>query len=162
MNKRKVNQSAKELTLDEKKNLEVLNIFEQLVAYSNELLVAFETEKYRTIVIIDHEAIGTYDTLVKEIITFHFNATIGKNSNGNYSIYFSYDDEAISKFGNRLFNQMLRKLIAVSMQDTTSVNVEDRIRIDHEPKNVRNFFIKRLIDKETHHISIQAVERKTA
>ncbi|RZK43062.1 MAG: hypothetical protein EOO90_05250 [Pedobacter sp.] len=162
MKTRKVNQPAKEPTLDEKKNLEVLTIFEQIVAHANDLLSVFDTEKYRTIVIIDHEAIGTYDTLVKEVITFHFNATIGRNSNGNYSIYFSYDDESITKFGNRLYNQMLRKLIAVSMQGTTSVNVEDRIRIDHEPKNVRNFFIKRLIDKETDNISIQAVERKTA
>ena len=40
MKTRKVNPTAKELTLDEKKNLEVLNIFDQIVAQANELLAA--------------------------------------------------------------------------------------------------------------------------
>ena len=162
MKTRKVNEPVKELSLDEKKNIEVERIFEQITNSARELLTVFEIEKYRTTVLVEHSKIGRYENLIREFLSYHWNFTMSKNKQGGCVIYFGYDGEAISKFGNRLYNEMLRKLIALTMKEATSVNIEDRIRVNHEPTDIHNFYYKRVMDGKTEHVTIQVQDLKTA
>lgn len=147
-------------TEEEHKRTILENIFKQAVALAGEFLKPFDTEKYRTTVLLNHEKLKTNETLISEFLCFHFNITFGRNKNGYHLIYFNYDEEAISKFGTRVFNQMIRTLITISAKELTEINVEERIRFATEPSDVHNFLWKRLIDGEKQYISISTVERK--
>jgi hypothetical protein len=146
------------LTEEEQKRNALTLIFEGAVQQAGAFLKPFSTEKYRTTIIVDHEGLGIKKTLVKEFLCFHFNLTFCKNKDGLHLIYLNHDEEAIKKFGTRVYNQMLRLLITLSSKEVTAINVEDRVRFAAEPSNVHNFFYKRIIDKTTDFISIQTVE----
>jgi len=146
-----------QLTEEEQKRNALQIIFDMAVEQSSQFLAPFSTEKYRTTVIVDHETLGTKETLIKEFLCFHFNLTFGKNKNGFHQIYFNHDEEAIGKFGTRVYNQVLRLLIRLSAKEDTAINIEDRVRFAPEPCDVHNFFYKRIIDKATEFITIQTV-----
>lgn len=158
----KVNKPTTQLSEEEQKREVLEVIFQQAIALASEFLKPFDTVKYRTTVLLDHEKLKTNDSLISEFLCFHFNLTFGKNKNGYHLIYFNYDEEAISKFGTRVFNQMIRALITISAKEVTPINVEERIRFATEPSDVHNFLWKRLIDGEKMHITISSVEGKTA
>jgi hypothetical protein len=159
--KTKVNKAPTLLTEEEQKRETLKAIFEKAVQLAGEFLKPFDTEKYRTTVLLNHEKLKTNETLISEFLCFHFNITFGRNKNGYHLIYFNYDEEAISKFGTRVFNQMIRTLITISAKEVTAINVEERIRFATEPSDVHNFLWKRLIDGEKQYISISTVEGKT-
>ena len=158
--KTKVNKVPTLLTEEEQKRETLKAIFEKAVQLAGEFLKPFDTEKYRTTVLLNHEKLKTNETLISEFLCFHFNITFGRNKNGYHLIYFNYDEEAISKFGTRVFNQMVRTLITISAKEVTDVNVEERIRFATEPSDVHNFLWKRLIDGEKQYIVISTVESK--
>ena len=158
--KTKVNKVPTLLTEEEQKREALQAIFSKAVQLAGEFLKPFDTEKYRTTVLLNHEKLKTNETLISEFLCFHFNITFGRNKNGYNLIYFNYDEEAISKFGTRVFNQMIRTLITISAKEVTDINVEERIRFATEPSDVHNFLWKRLIDGEKQHIVISTVESK--
>ncbi|MEE1945063.1 hypothetical protein VRU48_08090 [Pedobacter sp. KR3-3] len=147
---------------EEQKRTELEKIFELACKTASEFLKPFDMEKYRTVVAIDHEKLKTHENLIKEFLCFHFKLTLCKNKNGYFLIYFNYDEEAISKFGTRVFNQTLRALVAISAREKTSIDVQDRIRFATEPSDIHNFLWKRMIDKEKEFVVIKAIERDSA
>lgn len=158
--KTKVNKPTTQLSEEEQKRGVLEAIFQKAITMASEFLKPFDTEKYRTTVLLDHEKLKTNDSLISEFLCFHFNLTFGKNKNGYHLIYFNYDEEAISKFGTRVFNQMIRALITISAKEVTAINVEERIRFATEPSDVHNFLWKRLIDGEKKHIVISSVRER--
>jgi hypothetical protein len=156
----KINKPTTPLAEEEQKREALEAIFVKAVTSAGEFLKPFDTLKYRQSVQLDHEKLKTNDTLISEFLCFHFNLTLGKNKNGYHLIYFNYDEEAISKFGTRVFNQMIRLLVTISAKEVTTINVEERIRFATEPSDVHNFLWKRLIDGEKEHIVISATEGK--
>lgn len=159
--KTKVNKPTTPQMEEEEKRTILEAIFEQAIVLAREYLKPFDTDKYRTTVTVNHEKLKTNDTLIKEFLCFHFNLTLGKNKNGFHLIYFNYDEEAISKFGTRVFNQMVRALVTISAKEMTKINVEERIRFATEPSDIHNFLWKRLIDGEKEHIVISTNDNKT-
>lgn len=151
-----------DLPTDTTSNIAVMKAFESIVSTTKDLMKVFDTEKYRTAVTIDHEQIGKFENLIKEFICYHCNLTLAKNKHGRSVIYISYDSEATGKFGFRLFTQLLRTAFSVTAVENTKVNIEEHLRIDFQPNEVRNFFYKRLMDQPTPHVSIELIERTTA
>jgi hypothetical protein len=157
--KTKVNTPTTPHTEEQQKREALELIFAQAIEQAGAFLKPFDTEKYRTTVTINHEKLKTNESLIREFLCFHFNITLSKNKNGYHVLYFNYDEEAITKFGTRVFNQMLRTLISTSSKECTQINVEDRVRVATKPTDVHNFLWKRVIDKEKEHIVINAVEQ---
>lgn len=149
------------LTEEEQKRDAIHLIFEQLTQQAGEFLKPFDTDKYRCIVVVDHQALGTKETLIAELICYHFNITFGKNKNGFHQIYFNYDEEAITKFSTRVYNQMVRLLCTLSTKEVTAIDIEDRVRFSAKPTDVKNFFYKRLIDGTKEHITLTTMEKAT-
>ncbi|MEE1884371.1 hypothetical protein [Pedobacter flavus] len=126
------------------------------------MLTIFDSQKYRTTVLVNHAKIGRSETLISEFLSFYWNFTLSKNKVGAYVIYVAYDSEAIEKFGNRLHTQMLRAIFKYSMADATHLNIEDSIRIASTPTEIRNYYYKRVMDGEIENVSIIIEDKKSA
>jgi hypothetical protein len=156
----KVNTPTTPHTEEEQKRQVMEAIFEQAMTLASDYLKPFDTEKYRTTVTLNHEKLETNDSLIREFLCFHFNLTLSKNKNGYHVLYFNFDEEAITKFGSRVFNQMVRTLITLSSREKTQLNIEERVRIATKATDVHNFLWKRVIDGDKEHIIISTVEPK--
>ena len=107
----KTNDDNTELAANlELRNKEVEKAYTLLTQASRQLLNSFEHQKYRTIIEVNHIQSGREGNLLKEFMTFFFNVTLSKNR-ANYSmIYFTFSEDAIAKFGARLYTRALRVL----------------------------------------------------
>ncbi|CAM4306656.1 hypothetical protein SAMN06265348_110263 [Pedobacter westerhofensis] len=158
---KKVEQQSTGTTPDHLRNEAVTKAFEKISEESLHLLKVFESAQYRTVATVDHLGNDRYPNLVRESISYFWNLTLSKNKTGNLVIYFSYDTEAISKFGTMIYNQTLRTIFATTSAATANVNIEDSVRINSVTKNVKDFFFKRIMDGENESVSIKAVEHVT-
>jgi len=112
-------------TIEQLRNEAVTTAFDQIVLDGLQLLTVFESSKYRTIVTVDHVGNSKYPYLVKECISYFYNLTLSKNKYGNYIIYISADTESISRFGGRIYNELLRSLFNHTGSKFTAINIED-------------------------------------
>jgi hypothetical protein len=142
----------------EARNKDVEKAYNLICQSARLLLIPFESRKYRTIIEVNHSKSGKETTLLKEFICFFFNITLTKNRAGYNMIYCTYDEDAIAKFGPRLYNRTLRLLFKHTMFEKTKLNIEDSVRVN-DPSEVQSFFINRLANGETHHISISIQEK---
>jgi len=141
------------------RNNEVEKAFLQIIKGTSKLLGSFEAKKYRTFIQVDHSASGKETSLNSECICYFWNLTLTMNRAGYLMIYFTPDQESITKFGQRLSNRAIRQLFKCSMQEKNKPNIEDSIRIN-SPGNVQSFFLSRLANGENAFTSIHEEEYK--
>lgn len=147
---------------EEQKREALLIAFEQIATHAGQFIRAFDTEKYRLLVTINHQELDSNGTLIKELICYHFNVTISMNKHGLHYLYFNHDTEAVTKFTPRVYNQMLRLIMLLTHNEVAKVNIEDRVRIAPKPADLRNFFYKRLIDGEKPFIHFTKVDKQVS
>lgn len=143
----------------ELRNKEVEKSYHLICQASKELLRSFEANKYRTIIEVDHRASGREGNLIKEFMTFFFNITLTMNRANYYMIYFTFSDDAIARFGARLYTRALRVVFKHTMFDKGKISIEDSVRINN-PAQVEGYFVNRLANGESEFISIDVVEPK--
>lgn len=135
------------------RNAEVAKAYTLITQASKALLTTFEHAKYRTIIEVDHSQSGRDGNLLKEWMTFFFNITLTKNRAGYSMIYFTFSEDAIAKFGARLYTRALRVLFKHTMFDKGKISIEDSIRVNN-PGQVESYFVNRLANGENNFISI--------
>lgn len=145
-------------------NLELRNecvekAYHNIVKYTKELLTAFETLKYRISVTVDHTQSGKETNLINEWLCFFYNYTLTKNRFGYYMIYVSYDEGALTRFGDKLFNRMLRVVFNCTNLQSSEINIENCIRIDHSATDIQPFFINRLFNQEKEYVTVTTEEK---
>lgn len=143
----------------EARNKEVDKAYKLIIESTKSLLTSFESKKYRTVIQVDHSRSGRETTLISEFICFFWNLTLSTNKGGYRMIYFSYDEDALAKFGPRLYNRVLRHIFKHTMFETTKLNIEDSVRINNQGADIQNFFINRLANGENNFISIEVEEK---
>jgi len=142
----------------EARNKEVAKCYAKIVAEARKLVTPFENLKYRTTIDIDHTKSGKETNLISEFVCFFFNITLTNNRADHNMIYGTFDEEAIAKFGSRLYNRFLRQLFKHTMFENTKLNIEDCIRVN-DPAKVQNFFVNRLANGESDYVSISVEEK---
>lgn len=157
----KTNDDTVQLAINlELRNKEVEKAYTLLTQASRSLLTSFEHQKYRTIIEVNHTQSGREGNLLKEFMTFFFNVTLSKNR-ANYSmIYFTFSEDAIAKFGARLYTRALRVLFKHTMFDKGKISIEDCVRVNN-PGMVENYFVNRLLNGENDFISIEVEPHQT-
>lgn len=155
---KKTEQPTTGATPEQLRNEAVSAAFEKITQQSLHLLKVFESTQYRTIATVDHEGNDRYPNLIRESISYFWNLTLSKNKAGSLIIYFSYDTDAISKFGTMIYNQTLRIIFTTTNVVAAKSNIEDSVRINSVTKNVKDFFFKRIMDGENESVSIKAVD----
>jgi hypothetical protein len=144
----------------ELRNNEVEKAFILITQASRQLLTSFEHQKYRTVIIVDHSQSGREGNLLKEFMTFFFNITLTRNR-ANYSmVYLTFSEDAIAKFGARLYTRALRVLFKHTMFDKGKISIEDCVRVNN-PGQVEGYFINRLANGENNFISIEIEPQQT-
>ena len=156
----KTNDDNTELAANlELRNKEVEKAYTLLTQASRQLLNSFEHQKYRTIIEVNHIQSGREGNLLKEFMTFFFNVTLSKNR-ANYSmIYFTFSEDAVAKFGARLYTRALRVLFKHTMFDKGKISIEDCVRVNN-PGQVESYFVNRLLNGENDFISIEIEPQK--
>lgn len=144
------------------RNQEIEKAFDRIVLEAKALLTVFEHQKYRSSVDILHTKSGKDTMLLKEWICYCFNLTLTNTKNGNYHIYFGWDEGAINKFGLSLFSRMLRIIFRNTMSEKTKVHIERCVRINKGASNIQGFFQNRIMNGENEFISISVEERVAA
>jgi len=153
---------AVELTQDlDKRNQEVDKAFLAIMQSSKALLLPFENKKYRTVIEVQHSRSGKETNLKSEFLCFFWNMTLTTNRAGYRMIYFNYDKEALSKFGQRLYNRAIRQVYKQTMFESSEINIEDAVRISPELTKIQPFFINRMMNGENDFTSIEIVENPT-
>jgi len=142
----------------ELRNQNVEQAYHNIIKGCKELLTAFETFKYRMSVTVDHTKSEKETNLINEWICYLWNLTLTKNRFGYYMVYVSYDGEALTKFGDKLFNRMLRVVFKHTNIEATDINVENCIRLDHEASDIQPFFISRLLNGDNAFVKITREE----
>lgn len=145
------------LTPEQLRNETVSKAFDQISIDGLQLLKVFESSKYRTAVTINHLDNTKYPNLVRENTSYFWNLTLSKNKYGNLIIYLAADTESISRFGGRVYNELLRSLFKHTSVQTNIINIEDSIRVSAATKEINHFFIKRVMEGESESVSIQAL-----
>jgi hypothetical protein len=145
-------------------NLEIRNeyvekAYQNIVRGCKELLTAFEALRYRTSASIDHTKSGKETNLVSEWICPFWNITLTRNRHNYTMIYVSYDEDALTRFGDKLFNRMLRVVMKCTNYEAFDFNIENSIRIDHQATDIQPFFISRVLNGEKEHVSITAEDK---
>jgi len=140
------------------RNLEVNRAYNQITDEARNLLKQFDSTRYRAYYEINHTVTG--GNIIKEWVCCFFSISLFKSQSGNLIIYFSYDEEALSQFGDLLLNKILRLLFRFTMFDFTHLNIENCLRIEKSPKDVHTLFIKQL--EKAENVSITVEERLTA
>lgn len=140
------------------RNKEVERCFYLVVQGCKKLLGAFEHAKYRTVIEIDHNKSDKDTKLIKEFLCSFFNITLTKNRADYSMIYLTYSEEAIPRFGARLYNRVIRQLYKHTTWEGKKVNVEDSVRLN-DPGKVEQFFIGRLTNGENPYTSISVEEK---
>ncbi len=142
------------------RNKEVAAAFNLISQASKQLLITFEHAKYRTIIEVNHTESGKEGNLIKECMTFFFNITLTKNRAGYSMIYLTFSEDAIAKFGARLYTRALRVLFRHTMFDKGKISIEDCVRVNN-PGQVESYFINRLANGENKFISIEVEPQQT-
>ncbi|WP_423149728.1 hypothetical protein [Rubrolithibacter danxiaensis] len=140
------------------RNKEVEKSYHQITQAVKPLLTVFESKKYRTCIEVNHAKSGKDTNLDQEFICFFWNLTLATNKAGYKMLYFTYDEDALAKFGARMYNKALRQLYKHTMFEATKLNIEDSVRLNN-PANVQSFFINRLANGENDFISISIEEK---
>lgn len=145
-------------------NLELRNekvelAYKNIIKGCKELLTAFDTLRYRMHVTIDHTNSGKETNLISEWICYFWDITITRNRFNYYMIYVSYDEEALTRFGDKIFNRMLRLVFNNTNITATDINIENSVRIDHSATDIQIFFINRLLSDPKDYIIITAEEK---
>ncbi|WP_423148464.1 hypothetical protein [Rubrolithibacter danxiaensis] len=140
------------------RNAEVDKAYRLITQSIKTLLSPFESMKYRTYIKIQHAKSDRNTNLVEEFICFFWNIILTTNRAGYRMLYFSYDEEALTRFGARLYNRALRHLFKHTSFDATKYNIEDCVRINN-PTNIQSFFINRLANGMNDFISIDVQEK---
>ncbi len=140
------------------RNKEVERCFNLVIQGCRKLLGAFEHQKYRTVIEIDHTKSDKDTKLIKEFLCSFFNVTLTKNRADYDMIYLTYSEEAVSRFGARLYNRVIRQLYKHTTYEGKKVNVEDCVRLNELGK-VEQFFIGRLTNGENAFTSISIEEK---
>jgi hypothetical protein len=137
----------------ELRNKEVDKAFVLISQASRALLTTFEHAKYRTTIQVNHLESGRDGNLISEWMTFFFNITLTKNRAGYHMIYLTFSEDAIAKFGARLYTRCLRVLFKFTMFDKGKISIEDSVRVNN-PGQVESYFINRLANGENSFIAI--------
>lgn len=160
MNSSTQDEAAKAAEL-QARNTQVEKAFYQIVKETSALLSPFEAKKYRTLITVNHNDSGKVTNLISEHITFFWNITLTKNKQGYYMIYFTPDQESITKFGQRLVNRAIRQLFKCTAQEKNKPNIEDCIRLNAS-SNVQSFFLSRLANGSNLFTTINEEDFKSA
>lgn len=143
----------------ELRNENVEKAFHNIIKGCKELLTAFDTLKYRMNVTIDHTKSGKETNLINEFICYFWDITLTRNRFNYYMIYVSYDEEALTRFGDKIFNRMLRIVFNCTNITVTDINIENSVRIDHSATDIQIFFINRLLSDPKDYIVVTAEEK---
>ena len=141
----------------EARNREVYRAYLQIIQATKPFLTAFDSQKYRTCVNVNHAESGKDTNLIYEFICHFWNLTLTENVAGFRMLYVTYDEESIKRFGARLYNRILRQVFKATMKAT----IEDCVRVNN-PGNVQKFFLNRIANGENDYISIEIVEKVSA
>jgi hypothetical protein len=147
-----------EKNLDQR-NLDVEAAYHSIVQQTRELLTAFDSLKYRMSVSVDHLNSGKPTNLINEWISSFHNFTLTKNRYNYYMIYVSYDEDSLTRFGDKIFNRMLRIVFNTTNAVVGELNIENCIRIDHCATDIQPFFINRLFSQEHEYITVHTEEK---
>lgn len=107
---------------------------------------------------IDHSKSDKDTKLIKEFLCSFFSITLTKNRADYDMIYLTYSDEAVARFGAKLYNRVIRQLYKHTTYEGKKVNVEDCVRLNDLGK-VEQFFIGRLTNGENAFTSISVEEK---
>lgn len=140
------------------RNEEVERVYHNIIKGVKQLLTPFESLRYRMNVVIDHTRSGKQTNLINEYLCFFHNITLGCNRFGYWMIYVSYDEHSLKKFGNMVFNRMLRIVFTCTNPVINKINVQNCVRIDHSATDIQPFFINRLLAEPKDYIIITAEE----
>ena len=143
----------------EQRNIEVEEAYHSIVKQTRELLTAFDSLKYRMSVSVDHRNSGKPTNLIHEYLSSFHNFTLTRNRYGYNMIYLSYDEDALTRFGDKLFNRMLRVVFNTTNSTVGSINIENCIRIDHCATDIQPFFINRLFSQELDYVTVHTEEK---
>jgi hypothetical protein len=143
----------------EQRNLKVEEAYHSIVKQTRELLTAFDSLKYRMSVTVDHANSGKPTNLINEWLSSFHNFTLTKNRYGYYMIYVSYDEDSLTRFGDKIFNRMLRIVFNTTNTVVGELNIENCIRIDHCATDIQPFFINRLFSQEHDYVTIHTEEK---
>lgn len=160
--RKKTETKEPELTPEQLRDEEVNWAFTQIVNDGLQMLTPFEANKYRAVVTVDHAGNERYPNLIKESISYFWNLTLSKSKSGALLIYYTYDNEALLKFGTVIFNRMLRSIFKHTSSERNDINIEDCVRINTDTKDIHNFFYKRMIEGESAVVTISALEHVAA
>lgn len=144
----------------ELRNAEVMKAYTLITQASRSLLKSFDHSKYRSVIEVDHMQSGKESNLIKEFMTFFFNITLTRNRAGYNMIYLTFSEDAIAKFGARLYTRCLRVLFKYTMFDKGKISIEDSVRVNN-PAQVENYFVNRLLNGENNFISIEVEPHQT-
>lgn len=159
---KKAQQQVPDLTPEQLKNEEINYAFNQITNDGLQMLTPFEANKYRAIVTVDHSGNERYPNLIKESISYFWNLTLSKSKSGSLLIYYTYDNEAILKFGTVIFNRMLRSIFKHTSSERNDINIEDCVRINTDTKDIHSFYYKRMIEGESAVVNISSLEHVAA
>jgi len=146
----------------EQRNVLVEEAYHSIVKQTRELLTAFDSLKYRMSVTVDHLNSGKPTNLINEWLSSFHNFTLTKNRYGYLMIYVSYDEDSLTRFGDKIFNRMLRIVFNTTNSAVGSLNIENCIRIDHCATDIQPFFINRLFSQEHGYITVHTEEKVPA
>lgn len=141
------------------RNEAIEKAYYNIVKGCRQLLTAFDTIKYRMNVTIDHRKSGKDTHLIHEYLCYFHNITLSNNRFGCYTIFISYDEDALSRFGDKMFVRMLRIVFQYTAIEATGINIENSIRIDKCATDIQPFFINRLLTRGNSYVTITAEEQ---
>ena len=147
-----------ESNLDQR-NQKVEEAYHSIVKQTRELLTAFDSLKYRMSVTVDHANSGKPTNLINEWLSSFHNFTLTRNRFGYWMIYVSYDEDSLTRFGDKIFNRMLRIVFNTTNTVVGELNIENCIRIDHCATDIQPFFINRLFSQEHNYVTIHTEEK---
>jgi len=143
----------------EQRNIKVEEAYHSIVKQTRELLTAFDSLKYRMSVTVDHANSGKPTNLINEWLSSFHNFTLTRNRYGYSMIYVSYDEDSLTRFGDKIFNRMLRIVFNTTNSVVGELNIENCIRIDHCATDIQPFFINRLFSQEHDYVTIHTEEK---
>jgi len=143
----------------ELRNQDVEKAYHNIIKGCRELLTAFEQLRYRMNIHIDHINSDKETNLIHEWICHFWDITLTRNRFGYNMVYVAFDEDALTRFGDKLFNKMLRVVFKHTNPEVSELNIENCIRIEHSASDIQPFFISRLLNGEKDFVSITSEER---
>lgn len=145
-------------------NNEVEKAYTLMVEKATNLLQRFDVAKFRTYVLMDHTKNEQNTNLVKEFLSYFHNITLSMSpKDGKYYIFIDLGGEALEKFGNNLYNILLRECYQLTHSNDNTPGIEYSLRVNFVPaENLQNFFYRRIAEGETGYVSLFTVDREVA